>query len=71
MARAAFQLATASAHVTADVVEVQEFPDVAQKYRVRGVPMTIVNETETLMGNVGPMQLVEAVERAAVVESKT
>ena len=65
MARAAFQLATGSNKITADVIEVQEFPELAQKYKVRGVPMTVVNETETLMGNVGPLQLVEAVERAA------
>jgi predicted DsbA family dithiol-disulfide isomerase len=64
MARAAFQLAAASERVTADVVEVQEFPDVARHYQVRGVPMTIINEGETLMGAVPGMQLVEAVERA-------
>jgi predicted DsbA family dithiol-disulfide isomerase len=65
MARAAFQVATASARITADVVEVQEFPELARKYRIRGVPMTVVNETETLMGAVPPMQLIDAIERAA------
>jgi len=65
MARAAFQVATASARITADVVEVQEFPELARKYQIRGVPMTVVNETETLMGAVPPMQLIAAVERAA------
>jgi predicted DsbA family dithiol-disulfide isomerase len=65
MARAAFQLASASPKLTADVVEVQEFPDLARKYNIRGVPMTVVGERETLMGNVGAMQLVDAVERAA------
>jgi glutaredoxin-like protein len=65
MARAAFQLAMSSPRITADVVEVQEFPDVARKYQVRGVPMTIVNDGEPLMGNVGGARLFAAV-RAAV-----
>jgi len=65
MALAAFQVATANPRITADVVEVQEFPDLARKYKIRGVPMTVVNETETLMGAVPPMQLIDAVERAA------
>jgi len=63
MARAAFQLAMASDKIVADVVEVQEFPDLARQYQVRGVPMTVVNETETLMGAVPPMLLVDAVEK--------
>jgi hypothetical protein len=67
MARAAFQLAMSSAHVTADVVEVQEFPDVARKYQVRGVPMTVVNDGEPLMGNVGGARLFAAVRAAAAV----
>ena len=43
----------------------QEFPDLARKYQIRGVPMTVVNETETLMGAVPALQLVDAIERAA------
>jgi glutaredoxin-like protein len=65
MARAAFQLAMSSPRITADVVEVQEFPELAQRYQVRGVPMTIVNDGEPLMGNVGGARLFAAV-RAAV-----
>lgn len=61
MARAAFQLAMSSARITADVVEVQEFPDVARQYQVRGVPMTVVNDVQTLVGNVGGGQLLAAV----------
>jgi glutaredoxin-like protein len=65
MARAAFQLAMASARITADVVEVQEFPDVARRYEIRGVPMTVVNDGEPLMGNVGGARLYAAVRAAA------
>ena len=46
MARAAFQLAMSSEKITADVFEAQEFPELAQRYQVRGVPMTLVNEGE-------------------------
>ena len=39
-------------HVKADVVEVQEFPQIAQKYRVMGVPKTVINETTQFIGAV-------------------
>ena len=61
MARAAYQLAMSSDKITADVVEVQEFPDLARRYQIRGVPMTVVNDVQTLMGNVGGGQLLAAV----------
>jgi hypothetical protein len=61
MARAAFQLAMASDKIIADVYEAQEFPELAQRYQVRGVPMTIVNEGVPLMGNVGGARLLQAV----------
>ena len=31
--------------VTADMVEAMEFPHLSIKYRVQGVPRTVVNET--------------------------
>jgi len=64
MARAAFQLAMISNKVRAEVVEVQEFPELARKYEIRTVPLTIVNDKERLNGAVPPMFLVEAVEKA-------
>ncbi len=63
MARAAYQLAMSSSQITAEVVECEEFPDLAQKYSIRGVPMTVVNDQETLMGNRGPMALLDAMEK--------
>ena len=41
----AHKLALASDLVTADMVEATEFPHLAQRYQVRGVPLTVVNET--------------------------
>lgn len=46
----AHQMAVESDKVTADVIEVQEFPTVAQKYQVFGVPKTIINERVTFEG---------------------
>jgi glutaredoxin-like protein len=43
-ARLAHKLAVESAHVTADVVEVSEFPELSQRYNIYGVPKTVVNE---------------------------
>ena len=37
-------------HITADVVEVSEFIDMAQLYRVQGVPKTVVNDRIEIMG---------------------
>ncbi len=64
MARAAFQLAMSSDKITADVVEVQEFPEVARRYQVRGVPMTVINDGAPLVGNTGGGPLFAAIMQA-------
>ena len=43
-------MAVESAHVTADVIEAMEFPDLAQRYGVRGVPKIVINETTEFVG---------------------
>jgi predicted DsbA family dithiol-disulfide isomerase len=45
-------MAIANSRVVADVVEVSEFPDLAQRYRVRGVPKTVINDSVEFLGNV-------------------
>ena len=52
MARVAQMMAMENDHVKADVVEVQEFPQIAQRYRVMGVPKTVINETTQFIGAV-------------------
>ncbi len=37
-------------HVTADVVEATEFPQLAQQYRVMSVPKIVVNEKTQFVG---------------------
>ena len=41
----AHHLAIASDLVTADMVEAIEYPHLAQKYSVMGVPRSVINET--------------------------
>jgi len=48
--RMAHSLAIASDKVTADMVESIEFPHLANKYKVQGVPRTIINEDTHLEG---------------------
>jgi predicted DsbA family dithiol-disulfide isomerase len=45
-------MAFASPLVTAVAVEATEFPDLARKYRVTGVPKTVVNDQVEIMGAV-------------------
>ncbi len=40
----------ANEHITGDMVEVSEFPDVAVKYQVQGVPKTVINEDHSFVG---------------------
>jgi predicted DsbA family dithiol-disulfide isomerase len=39
-----FRLAVASDKVRANMVEATEFPHLAQRYRVMGVPRSVINE---------------------------
>jgi predicted DsbA family dithiol-disulfide isomerase len=54
----AHKLALASDLITADCVEVTEFPHLATKYNVYGVPRTIINEDIQVEGAVPEKMLV-------------
>jgi thioredoxin-related protein len=43
-------MAFANEHITAYAVEATEFPDLARKYRVTGVPKTVVNDQTEILG---------------------
>ena len=43
-------MAFASPHITAYAVEATEFPDLARRYRVNGVPKTVVDEAIEILG---------------------
>ncbi len=46
----AFEMAVASPFVTAYAIEATEYPDLARKYRVSGVPKTVVDDTIEILG---------------------
>lgn len=50
MVRAAHKFAILNPSITADMVEMTEFPHLVQKYDVMGVPKTIVNEEFSIEG---------------------
>ena len=45
-------MAVESPRVTSVIVEASEYPDLVQKYRVSGVPKTMVNDTVEILGAV-------------------
>ena len=64
VARTALAMAMESPRVVADVVEVQEFPHLAQAYGVMGVPKTVINDEVELVGAVAERTLLNGVLRA-------
>lgn len=54
-----------SERVTADVIEAIEFPHLVQKYRVMGVPKTVVNEQHEVVGAVPEARLLATLKQAA------
>ena len=57
-------MAMESSKVIADVVEVQEFPYLSQRYSVRGVPMTVINDEVQFSGAVPEIVLMDRVLKA-------
>lgn len=62
--RLAHQLAMASDQVQADAVEAIEFPHLAQRYQVHGVPRTVINDTVALEGAVPEGAVLQAIQKA-------
>ncbi|HEY3382219.1 MAG TPA: thioredoxin family protein [Vicinamibacterales bacterium] len=60
------RLAVASDLVTADLVEATEFPHLANKYQVRGVRRTVINETIRVEGAVPEAALMSELMAALV-----
>ena len=65
VASLAHQAAVENGHVTADVVEIGEFPDLAAQYHVRGVPKIVMNDTVELVGAQPEAAFVDSILRAA------
>jgi predicted DsbA family dithiol-disulfide isomerase len=54
-------MAYANPHIASAAIEAMEFMDLARRYRVTGVPKTIVNETVEVMGALPEEMFVRAV----------
>ena len=54
-------MAYANPHITAAAIEATEFMELSRRYRVTGVPKTIVNETIEIMGGLPEQMFVRAV----------
>jgi len=70
MALLAYSMAIESAKVRADVIEAEEFPDLARRYGARQVPLTIISEVSSLAGMAGEDALLEKVLLAGAASSE-
>jgi len=57
-------MAVESSLVTADVIEASEFPELIQRYGVRGVPKTVINGTVGVEGAVPEAALLNRLNEA-------
>jgi thioredoxin-related protein len=57
-------MAVESEHVTADVIEAMEFPDLSRRYAVRGVPKIVINDTTEFVGALPEADYLAHVRRA-------
>jgi len=54
-------MAMESPHVTADVIEANEFPDLSARYAVQAVPKTVVNDRAEFLGAVPERRFLQEV----------
>jgi hypothetical protein len=54
-------MAFANPHITADSVDAIEFMELSRRYRVSGVPKTVVNDTIEVLGGLPEPDFVDAV----------
>jgi len=54
-------MAQLSPRITADVIEANEFPALSQRFNVMGVPKTVVNGTQELIGAQPEVRLMAAI----------
>ncbi len=60
----AFDMALASPHVYAEIVEAGEFQELSNQFNVMGVPLSVVNERERVEGRAPADMIVDAIEAA-------
>jgi glutaredoxin-like protein len=65
MMRLAYQLSLANPRVKAEVIEVNEFPDLGDRYQVKAVPLTVIGDKVAIPGAMPPDALIEQLVKAA------
>jgi len=63
-ARLAHQMAMVNPLILADVIEANEFQELSERYRVRSVPKTIINNRIEFVGSLPEAKLLEALQKA-------
>ena len=63
-------MAVESEHVTADVIEAMEFPELSRRYGVQGVPKIVINETTEFVGALPESQYLAHVREAVEANGK-
>jgi predicted DsbA family dithiol-disulfide isomerase len=66
--RAAYRIALQNKNVRADVLEINEFPDLLQRYQVSATPVVVINDSLVLNGAMDEATLVDCLLK--VVEGK-
>jgi len=65
----AHRLAMASPRVTSSAIEAGEFPELAGRFGVQGVPRTVINDTFFVEGAMAESQMIKAIEKALAEEN--
>ena len=71
MARLAYQFSLASPYINTHVIEISEFPELAQRYQVRSVPTIIINEKISMPGAIDEERLLNQLIKTANGDSIT
>ncbi len=64
MVHIAHQMAVENENIRADMIEAIEFPHLAQKYNVMGVPKTIINDEREIVGAIPEEMFLEEIKKA-------
>jgi glutaredoxin-like protein len=64
VARMAHQMAMENPLIVADVIEANEFQGLSERYRVRSVPKTVINNRIEFVGSLPEAKVVEALQKA-------
>ncbi|MEO8458586.1 MAG: thioredoxin family protein [Chloroflexota bacterium] len=65
MMRATYQMAMVNPHIRAETIEVNEFPELAEKYQVQAVPLTVINDEVAIPGMVHEKDLTKELMKVA------